>query len=278
MSFTKKIYLILLIISVVILAAQSAQLIEKDKRVERELTIIDTEEYIYPTEAWQNASLFEVFSTPITYSFDKEELLKMIENPELNEFRFILGVKKNKLQIACTGITNLKRPINQFSIGKQNIYSLTLPKNKLPTYSIKNELDKKTVKHLLNPNEAINYIKNWQKAIHNFTTLESKISLDGRRIEHYTISKEAILALLNQKNVTSIELFWGLNANQKMTTVFLGKTKEGKILLPNSYNIALDFSHGGIVSPDCGGCAQRCEDPWWMCCVAQPPCPDDNDE
>ena len=47
---------------------------------------------------------------------------------------------------------------------------------------------------------------------------------------------------MKQKQVAAIALAWGLNTDNKMTTVFLGQDAEGTILMPNKTAMALDFT------------------------------------
>jgi hypothetical protein len=193
------------------------------------------------TDAWQVANLNELFKAPKTYRFDKNELEQMLDKPNLKEFRFQLGVANNTLQVTCIGLDANKQELVAFAEGTVQNNTLEFPQN-TEAFNKPNDINELANKHVLDNKQAISYLKNWKAAQQDIAQLEAKLSYEGTRIKHYTITKEAISLLMNQENVTAVALAWGLNTDNKMTTVFLGQDAEGTILMPNKANMALDFT------------------------------------
>ncbi|AXG71537.1 hypothetical protein KORDIASMS9_03794 [Kordia sp. SMS9] len=96
-----------------------------------------------------------------------------------------------------------------------------------------NELQEVT--HILKNSEAFEYLTKMQNSYDNF---EAIIDQSGQRIERFGLDANVVQRILHIDNIHSLGLHLGVNNNQKMTTVFIGKDKHGKLLLGgNTKNI-----------------------------------------
>ena len=105
-------------------------------------------------ETWQHANLQEVFAKPQTYSFDKDALQHMLANPNLNEFRFLLGVENNTLQVTCVGLDANKQQLLEFTEGTVQNNTLEIPQN-TEAFNKPNDINELANKHLLDNKQAI---------------------------------------------------------------------------------------------------------------------------
>ncbi|MEM9681291.1 MAG: hypothetical protein AAF901_13290 [Bacteroidota bacterium] len=219
----------------------------------------------HPTEVWQTVNLQSVFSKmkeqQFSFSFDKTLLKENLADESLEDFRFMLGVQDNELIIACLGILDDNTVSSVFQIGELKAHNIDFKVTPEETIDVLDIANNEIKKHVLNRDAAMRYLRQWDEAIHNSASLENKVSENGTRYKYFTMDKEAIAFLINKDEVVSLELFFGVNDNNKITTVFLGQDKNGDILLPNAQNIALDFTKPcpSDCDPDGTGCC------WWIC-------------
>ncbi len=203
---------------------------------------------LHSFNTWRTANLATVFSQSITgdctYTFDKAFFTTTLGDRTLEDYRFAIGVKNNKLQIVCMGVDDNNEVIPSiFKVGTLNTGAVNLEDvdtQKPPFDASDTEEDVK--KHILQIKDAIPYLHNWRNAMGDTAGLESKVSYDGMRIKHFTIDKDAIAFLVNRDNVTEVELVLGLNEDDKMTTVFFGKNGKNVIFDEDAVNFALDFA------------------------------------
>lgn len=195
----------------------------------------------HPIDAWQAADLQKVFNEPQVYVFKKTALQNMLAFDNLNEFRFVLGVQNIELTVLCQGLERSGNLITSGIVSTQKPLTVSLPETAESTFSPAEGTAPEATHHVLSSSHALQYLKDWQQASQS-NDLERFVSYNGTRIKHYTMNKEAIALLASQDNVNNIALVWGLNAEGKMATVFLGEDANGDLLLPNKHNLALDLS------------------------------------
>jgi hypothetical protein len=213
------------------------------------------------------------------YGFDILQLEKLIAQEEVNYIWFDLGLNtKNQITFTATGVNSNEITIDQvtskiISTGKNktNINVLQQVKGVETGYTKKET-------HILRNEEAYNYITSMNKASNNF---KKGLTSKGLRVESIGFDAVVIDRILNTKGAKSIALFLGQNKKQEITTVLIAKDSDGNLLINNSSDIqtsgrAFDDGHRRPPSPSCGGCADYCEWPIWICCVAESPCENEN--
>jgi hypothetical protein len=164
------------------------------------------------------------------YLFDKKALAELVQTKEVNHVRFVLGFDGTIIQITAKGVdANGKELVSASSTAlfepqyDQQLAKLKETKTKAITA--------KTVvsKHILAPKMAYSGIKGWQDKLVKVNDLNEVTSYEGERIKHYGMEKEVVQAMINNSNTASVGLFLGLNAEGKLTTVFVGLNKENNI-------------------------------------------------
>lgn len=247
----KKITLIVLI-AIVAFACSSDDLKEGDSKDVVTQQVLPGQNVIkqvlHSFSTWRTANLATVFSKSIeedcSFTFDKSFFTMTLGDRTLENYRFSLGVKNNKLQIVCMGVDDENEVISSiFKVGTLNTgaVNLTDVDTQKPPFDASNA-EEDVKKHILQIKDAIPYLYKWKNALQDTENLEDKVSYDGMRIKHFTIDKDAIAFLVNRDNVTKVELVLGLNEENKMTTVFFGKNNKNVIFDEDAVNFALDFT------------------------------------
>lgn len=211
-------------------------------------------------DVWEEGGADDVFSRYIdqgeSFSFTKNFFEETINNESVDAYKFVLGVKHNKMQIVCMGVTDegkLTSPM--FETGTLNTNAINLQginENQNQYFNVSNIEDLDIKKHILQIKDAIEYLNDWNSIFNNSSDLEEFISYDGVRIKHFSIDKEAIQFLINRSNVSEIELVLGLNSDQKMTPMFFGKNGKTVIFDREAINFSL-----GYTSPCINNCETR---------------------
>lgn len=205
-------------------------------------TVAFLEERVISSEekAWQQVPLEGLFQANAYYQFDSEELQLLLNDSSADKLRFYLGVENDQLQVSSgTVVAGVE---SAALIQSQLVSTNPIDWGGLEASSAADGLSQEVNQHLLDAHQAGTYVQNWTDAIHQSNGIEDLVAYQGTRIKHFTISKAAMAHLMNQEEVQDLALFWGLNQNLKLTTVFLGVDQNGSILLPNDKNLALDFT------------------------------------
>ncbi|WP_299678108.1 hypothetical protein [uncultured Dokdonia sp.] len=214
------------------------------------------------------------------YEFDATQLSKLIAQEEVTYVWFDLGLNtKNQITFSARGF-NKKDLTNHGEITSEiipttrnitNIDILQQTKGAETGYNSKES-------HIISNEDAYNYIFSMNNA-YNYDSFEKGFTKQTVRVERIGFGKPVIQRILNTKDSKSIALFLGINKQQEIITILIAKDKNGNLIIDNSNDIETSgraFDHGGRRPPpphsNCGGCAEYCESPFWMCCVAEPPC------
>ena len=89
-------------------------------------------------------------------------------------------------------------------------------------------------KHLLSYGATYEYVTQWKEALLS-RNIEELITDDGVRFRYYSLEKEVVADMITQDNVESIALFLGLNADKKLTTVFLQKDFSDSLIINDGF-------------------------------------------
>ncbi|WP_136668976.1 hypothetical protein [Flavobacterium sp. H122] len=180
---------------------------------------------------WINSKLESSLSkndgNTICYLFPKNDLTHLQENVQLRQFRFVLGLTDGKLDLKTEGVdTNgkslgiINSVINTDQKISHQVNELSLSKRK---FNSDNELMRK---HLLIPNLAFDYINKWNKKLIEKKDINTIVSYDGVRINHFSIEKEVIDEISKSSKFEYLGILLGINSEGKLTTVMLGLDKE----------------------------------------------------
>lgn len=207
------------------------------------------------------------------YQFDIYELQQLINRNGVSFIWFDLGLNENsQMTISATGQDRDKLVIGQV---QSKIISTDHYTTDLSIFQKVGGVPSRTnrLNHMLSNDDAFQYLNDMQKAYNQF---EETLQHDGERVERFGLDALVVRRILMTTNIHSLGLFLGKNNEQKMTTVFIGKDKNGTLLIDDSSDLDGALSAFDFTSPcpdaceDCRECVQRCESPWWMCCKDKP--------
>ncbi|WP_035653728.1 hypothetical protein [Flavobacterium saliperosum] len=184
---------------------------------------------------WLNSKLDSVISksdkNTVCYLFAKEELVQLLENEQLNKFRFVLGFTESRLDLRTVGVNGDGMQlgmINSTIIEDENFDSQI---NSLSSSAIQFRSDDEIIsKHILNPETAYAYINKWNIILAGNGDLNDVISYDNMRINHFSIEREVMDNLSHLPNFKYLGVVLGVNPEGKLTTVMLGLNENRSII------------------------------------------------
>ena len=192
---------------------------------------------------WQERALttdfFDNQKSVSHYDFSKKDIERAFENSTLNRFRFVLGLENNQIVISMVGVDekgNELTSINSTVFFDSELYHSSIKNLENSSYEYSRTRIEAPIigKHLLSHSATFDYVDKWSKALAS-QNIEEMITDSGVRYRYYTIEKEVIVHLISKANTESIALFLGLNAENELTTVLLGKDENNQ-LTPNNTN------------------------------------------
>ncbi|EZH75018.1 hypothetical protein ATO12_09825 [Aquimarina atlantica] len=170
---------------------------------------------------WKTASPKEVFGTPENgFNISKKALEQALKLPEVSTVRFILEVENKQLQIRVAGANpngditkgvlatpvSLQKVVNKLVAEKSKRFETTA-------------LSKSVASHILQPDEAVDFISGWQQKWKG-SALKGAIAYNDERIRYFSMPA-AVAKHMLQNDSKSVNLVWGVNPKGKFTTVFL---------------------------------------------------------
>ncbi|WP_271782564.1 hypothetical protein [Aquimarina algiphila] len=192
----------------------------------------DTLEQQDLTLNWKTVNPEKVFGSPEDgFNISKDALKQALSLPNVSTVRFILEVENEQLQIRVAGV-NPNGDITKGVLAKpvslqKEVHKLFTEKSKQFETTV---LSKAVASHVLQPNDAVDFVSTWQQKIKG-KSLQETVAYDGERIQYFSMPAEAIEHMLESRS-KSINLVWGVNPKGKFTTVFLPEMdKDGKELL-----------------------------------------------
>jgi len=242
-------------------------------------TIESLDSFSIAKQNWQErtltSSFFDNQSSISHYSFSKKDLLSALSTPDLDNFRFVLGLQNDQIIINLVGVNRNGEEIVSITSDtnvNQGLYKASIAslENNSFQYS-RARLDAPFIgKHLLTYDATFQYINNWNKAL-TTQDIEELITDSGTRFRYYSLEKEVLADMVSYDNIESVALFLGLNTDNKLTTVFLKKDVNDLLILNTTQRSeggdVLDFTHP---CPDWCPAPKHCicEDgsTEWYCC------------
>ncbi|WP_103864390.1 hypothetical protein [Aquimarina sp. I32.4] len=180
---------------------------------------------------WKTATPKKAFGTPENgFNIPREALEEALKLPNVSTVRFILEIENKQLQIRVAGTNpngDITKGIVANSISTQEVVTkLFAEKHKRFEISA---LSKSVASHILQPDEAVDFVSAWQQKWQS-NTLEEAIAYDEQRIQYFSLPATVILHML-QNSLKSVNLVWGVNPKGKFTTVFLPELGKKQSLL-----------------------------------------------
>ena len=165
----------------------------------------------------------------------------------MNSFRFVLGLENDQIVMTMVGIDNEGSEIatiNATVFFDSELYNSSVKslENSSFQYS-RARLETPIIgRHLLAHHETFTYVDKWSKALAS-QNIEEMITDSGMRYRYYSIEKEVIGHMVSTANTESIALFLGLNTQNELTTVFLGKDENGQLNFNHGQRSIYDFTN-----------------------------------
>ncbi|MFC5045172.1 hypothetical protein ACFSTE_16670 [Aquimarina hainanensis] len=186
-----------------------------------ETVVIDSENNKEQTTdfGWNYNDISTVFDPQKGYYIPTKKLQEIVASDQVVQVRFIPGVIENKLWVKIVSLNSKEEIIGQFLVAPKGTDDI---KSKLVSIQSKrfnknSEANKIVASHILQPNEAIDYLNSWGRK--STTDIDDVTILNGERIRHYSLSPVVVRHMANQP-VSTIYLSWGINYENKLTTVF----------------------------------------------------------
>ncbi len=214
----------------------------------------DTENQL-PTlqKNWNQTELTSAFynnqSLLSHHHIDAEKLRSISQQKGVIKFRFTLGLNLNQeLEINIAGVGQKGSIVSSFSSVLNTENNLENSINNLQYSSYTYRAPSNATTHLLPYKTAYTYITTWEKALSK-KQVETLITYEGERIRYYSLPKQIVEDMVASKNVHAIALFLGINSNNKLTPVFIQKTKNGSLLLKNDNYYFRTLNNDGNTDP-----------------------------
>jgi hypothetical protein len=197
-----------------------------------------------PALVWQTSvlgtSFFENQQKVSHYNFDKNAIQQALKDTEVKNFRFVLGLKNDQIEVNMLAVDNQGTTIaavasTTFSDSGNYQSAINGLKNNAFSYSKARLTTPVVGPHLLSYQATFNYVDQWNKALAS-QNIEDMISYSGVRYRHYSLEQEVIRDMIADANAESIALFWGLNTNNELTTVLFKKDRNNNLILNTNSN------------------------------------------
>jgi hypothetical protein len=168
-----------------------------------------------------NTARFNGFVT--CYMFPKNDVLHLMETPQLKRIRFVLGVTNGKLDVITQGVNSRGTSLGMISSTVVSNRHISNQINQLATSRLRFSCNDAILRrHLLNPAQAYNYVNRWNMKLAENADLNDVISYDNVRINYFSIDKEIVQEIADLSDFKYLGVLLGVNPEGKLTTVLLG--------------------------------------------------------
>jgi len=190
---------------------------------------------------WLSANLQTIdFETNSQYLFPTSQLKQMLDNQEVTTVLFAPCLQNQAVFVKMIGInqkgeqlmTQLIRPIANQPLVHQKDSHLAQARVAPQSPVIQ--------KHLISVEKGLELRENWNTLPKE--ALEEATSYNKERIRYFSYEAEALQYLVNT-NTEHISLSWGVNEEQKMTTVFfpIQKIEDGRFFIKSQVEEVMDL-------------------------------------
>ncbi|PXY38686.1 hypothetical protein DMB65_21645 [Flavobacterium cheongpyeongense] len=178
-------------------------------------------------ENWLSANLDAKFASSqkqvAAYLFSTDEMKLLIQKPNIAEVHFVMGFNDDKIQIQVSGVDESGTELGtvKSAILKESNFRTELTNLNQLSVNTTNKRTPLLNSHLLSPDNAFKWIKEWQGKLKVVSDLEKITSHEGSRFRYFSLEPEVIKAML-YKDYVNIGLFLGLNPKGKVTAILIG--------------------------------------------------------
>ncbi|TAF71972.1 MAG: hypothetical protein EAZ58_03070 [Flavobacterium sp.] len=214
-----------------------------------------------PEENWLGVNLNSKFADSqkevAAYLFSTNEVLKVVNTPNVKKVHFVLGYDERTITIKMLGTTYKGSELVAINseILKDATYLQKLEQFKTTSFN-KNAAKTDLLRaHLYSPQVAYNGINEWNKRLNTVTGIEEVTSYNGKRIQRFIIEVEIINEIVRKGDVANLGLFLGLNSDGKVTTYFMGMDLNNAVkqqLTSKGESVTSDIYDGGRPCPPFG--------------------------
>ncbi|WP_299439121.1 hypothetical protein [uncultured Aquimarina sp.] len=170
---------------------------------------------------WQEADLTKFFTgEEMNYPISNQQLKNVLNNKDVYQVRFVPGILNNELQVKVISIDAKGVVLAEELVKQSKDLVLENQLEELRTTNINKEsiVDPIISKHLLPFNNAANYLNSWKQK--STLDINEVTSYNGMRIRHFAIEPVVVKHMIALES-EAINLSWGINPENKLTTVFV---------------------------------------------------------
>lgn len=185
-------------------------------------------------ENWLKADLNTEFASSqkqvTAYLFPTEKLDKLVNTPNVEEIRFVLGYVDNTIQIEVTGVDKSGEKLG--SVESTVLKDISVQNNLVELKKLTVNTTKKRSlllnEHILVPSYAFAWIDAWQEKLSTVSDLDEVLSYEGTRFRYYSLEAGVVKEMTSEKSA-NVGLFLGLNPKGKVTTILINLDKNNGI-------------------------------------------------
>ncbi|WP_299181332.1 hypothetical protein [uncultured Aquimarina sp.] len=200
---------------------------------------------------WQEADLSSIFTgKEMNYPISITQLENVLDHKDVYQIRFVPGVIDDELLVKIISIDASGNVLAEELVGQNKDLQINNQLNGISTIGFNRELisDPTVAKHILRFDEAVEYMNSWgQKSNQDINEVTS---FGGMRVRHFSIEPNVVSHMIDQR-AEFINLSWGLNKNNKLTTVFLPVTNSKIQLTTKNGNGGSAYDFTTPCPPDC---------------------------
>ncbi|WP_298320929.1 hypothetical protein [uncultured Aquimarina sp.] len=170
---------------------------------------------------WQEADLSKFFTgAEMNYPIATQQLKNVLNHKDVYQIRFVPGILNNELLVKVVSIDATGKVLAEELVKQFKDLTLQSQLEKLRTSNFDKEsiTDPLVSKHILPFNDAASYLNSWMQK--SYLDIDEMTSYNGMRIRHFALEPVVIKHMIALESDT-ISLFWGINQENKLTTVFV---------------------------------------------------------
>ena len=154
----------------------------------------------------------------------------MVNTPNVEEVRFVLGYEGNTIQIDAAGVDKSGKKLG--SVESTVLKDINVQNNLVELKKLTVNTTKKRSlllnEHILVPSYAFAWIDAWQEKLSSVSDLDEVLSYEGTRFRYYSLEADVVKEMTSKKS-ENVGLFLGLNPKGKVTTILINLDKNNGI-------------------------------------------------
>ncbi len=185
------------------------------------------------SENWQHADLSRVLTNrESNYLISVDQLRYLVSNENITQIRFIPGISGSTVLLKIVGADRNGDTLTELLIKPSGRISIRNQLSELVNITFNKEMvaGRGFANHIIQPAEAFKYVNKWYTK--SMVDINELTSYQGERIRYFSLGSDVVSHLANL-SVEYINVSWGLNNENKLTTVLIPVSN-------NSIQIALN--------------------------------------